>query len=228
MNVINVPYTSTYQAVKFRQDIRVVHISRKVSRLFPLNLRLNAIKSPIFRILALCSHVFKYLYLWIMCNRFSRCIQRRTTSRSKTGLRTGDSFRIMSGFLVDVTRRSFCSSIGQEGPELEPNTRQSEKECEKYERFLGILLWTGSPGRYIPTVVVPVIILGGEDKCCQPQIRKYYINAYHEKAESTTQPHRSKGREEEDDRYSRNHLDIFAMFSTKASMDKVRSEADDD
>jgi hypothetical protein len=75
------------------------------------------------------------------------------------------------------------AAVGPVGPELQANARQSEEACkqckfyerrvlyrqgllqrEENERFLSILLGAGSPQRYVPTVVVPVIVLGSKDE----------------------------------------------------------------
>jgi len=67
-------------------------------------------------------------------------------------------------------------------------------QSEENKCLLGILFGAGRPRRYVPTVMVPVVIFGGKNKCDKPKIGVYHVNCHNKEADFTRYEHRNKGR----------------------------------
>lgn len=91
-------------------------------------------------------------------------------------------------FLLSWRRRSVVSMVHPQRPGLEENSRKSEEaalqmsvrcwlgktdwfiQCQKNESLLGILLRACRTSGEVSAVVVPVVVLGSEDKGSQPPV----------------------------------------------------------
>lgn len=116
------------------------------------------------------------------------------------------------------------AAVSPETKDLEEHAEEGKDESQEDECFVGPLLGAGDSWGSVEAAVMAVVILGGKDKCSEPQIREDDIDEQYELAKSRGHERRDEGWQEEYDRHGRNDFLVRDRQSTGTLVDEVGSD----